>query len=543
MPEFTMVYADEPVGSREHTTATMPGLQAWAKAPDIVRTNNKAPQHATLEDDYWVLGEDFRFFPSDPSKASWGLFSAAMSGPDGSFQEPLVLTLTLTGGLYSAIGLTLQFDPYGPTWCSDLQVQWYRQGQLIQTRDYQPDKWQYTCLGEAKNFDKIVVTFRAMSAPYRYLKMQAMTYGITRVFDSTELFGVDLCQSTDLLSDTVAVGTMDFTLRNKTDVGFMFQRKQQLRCTFGSELIGTYYITGHEKTGKNQYDIHTVDLVGLLEKAGEFAGNLYNGVRADVVAGEIFGSAIPWRMDEALKSQLIYGYLPAANRRDCLQQLAFRLSAMVVTAGREWVEITRLPQTVTSHIDALRGYESDAIETDALVTAVSVTAYSYTRASELTVLYESPLNGEERVKFSSPATGLQISGGTLATSAATYAVIRGTGGTVTLKGYTYTESKRIHTRENPLKGANDAEHPVDYTGMTLVSPKDVAGVLDACYNLALRSDVIKTRLLADGEKPGDRVEVTTDHDGVRSGHILQLDYIVSGKLAADAVILVEGSGS
>lgn len=38
------------------------------------------------------------------------------------------------------------------------------------------------------------------------------------------------------------------------------------------------------------------------------------------------------------------------------------------------------------------------------------------------------------------------------------------------------------------------------------------------------------------------VEILTDSDGVKKGHLLSLDYVASTKLAADAVILADYEG-
>lgn len=541
MPDLTITYSDAPAGAKEATTPSTDDMQDFCNLADILRDGNTAPQHATFEDGYWVLGPDYKLFPNQPRGVTWGLFSKQISGEDGIFEQPVVLMLVLSA-LYSSVGLTMEFDPYGPTWCCDLEIQWWRSGDVIHTQEFQPDRWQYFCQAEVRNFDLVTITFKQMSAGYRFLKLQSLTYGITRVFDSEECFSADLCQDTDLLSDTVSVNTLDFVLRNKSAINFLFQRRQLLQAKYGTELMGVYYISNSEKVGRNRYEIHAVDLVGLAEMASDHYGGYYDGIRADALVAEILGDSIPWTMDEDLAGTLLYGHLPIASRRDNLQQVAFALSAMVCTGHRNFIEITRPTNTLRGSFDNPKGYENGSISSGTLVTSVSVTAHSYELSAESTNLYDNVLDGETTLEFSEPVANLEITGGVILESNANRAVIQGTGAKVLLTGYEYKHIKQVYTKDNPLKNANDAENAVSYSDMTLVSPHNVAQVLAACYAYNLRQDTIKGKVLTTAERPGDYVEILTDADGVKRGHLLSMDYVASTKLAADAVIVADYEG-
>lgn len=541
MPDLTITYRDVPAGAKEATTPSTGDIQEFCDLVDILRDGNTAPQHATFEDGYWVLGTEFKLFPNHPENVTWGLFSKQISKENGVFERPVVLMLVLSA-LYSSVGLTMEFDPYGPTWCCDLEIQWWRSGDVINTQAFQPDGWQYSCLAEVHNFDMVTITFKRMSAGYRFLKLQAMTYGIIRVFDSEECFSTDLCQDTDLLSDTVSVNTLDFVLRNKSAINFLFQRRQLLQVMYGTELMGIYYISNSEKVGRNRYEIHAVDLVGLAEMASDHYGGYYDGVRADEIVADILGDSIPWTMDEDLAGTLLYGHLPIASRRDNLQQVAFALSAMVCTGHRNFIEITRPTNTLRGSFDNPKGYENGSISSGTLVTSVSVTAHSYELSAESTNLYDNILDGETTLEFSEPVANLEITGGVILESNANRAVIQGTGAKVLLTGYEYKHIKQVYTKDNPLKNANDAENAVSYSDMTLVSPHNVAQVLAVCYAYNLRQDTIKGKVLTTAERPGDYVEILTDADGVKRGHLLSMDYVASTKLAADAVIVADYEG-
>lgn len=539
MSELTLNYSDEPAGIKSGTTPHMDGVQAFCNPSHVLRVGNAAPQRATFEPGYWVLGSSFRLFPDKPEEQTWGIFSQQLAGRDGTFETPLTLTLALDAR-YSAVGMTFYFDPYGPTWCSALHIDWWRYGEVISSGDFFPDGWQYTCYQEVRSFDQVTVTFKKMSQGYRFLKLQALTYGINRVFDSDELYNLDLFQDTDLISDQVAVNTMDFSLRNRSSVAFLFQRKQVMQLLDGDELLGVYYISTHDHTRANRYEVHTVDMVGLAEMAGDHLGGIYNGIRAADLVADILGD-IPWQMDAALAETPLYGWLPIASKRNNLQQVAFALCAMVRTARRRYIELTRPSTEQKGAFGELAAYENGRIRTDTLVTSVKVTAHRYTPKEEEEILYEEELDGQETLEFTQPHWGLSITGGTLLRSGANFAQLSGTGGVVRLTGKKYEHSQRIFTKNNPLVTASDAEKPVAYPNMTLVSPYNAAQVLANCYAHSLRVDTIQGKVLTGREAPGDYVSILTDY-GVRTGHLLSLDYVASAKMAAEAVVLGDYEG-
>lgn len=536
--DLKITYIDEPVGALEGTTPSVTSLQAFCALEDILDTKNTAPQRATLEDGYWVLGTGYHFFSDAPEKETWGLFSQATSGGDGSFTAPVVLTLELDD-LYSSIGLTLRFDPYGPTWCSDMTAAWYRDDTLLAQEDFAPDDWEYTCYKEVRNFNKVVLTFKTMSHGYRYLKLERISYGITRVFDSEECYAADLYQDTNVVSDELAVNTLDFTLRNRSDVGFLFQRRQGLRVTFGDELLGVYHISTSSREGKNLYDIHAVDKVGLLEMAGDHAGGVYNGVAASVILAEIMG-AIPYTLASSLASVTLTGWLPKAPRRDNLQQVAFALGAMVRTGHSEAVDILPMPTgNATASWSQTESYEGGSVETAAPVTEVQLVAYEYLTGGESETLYDAELTGQAHVDFDAPVYGLVITGGEIVSSDANGAVIAGTGTQVVLTGIKYKEVKRIYAKENPLRSGNDEDNPVRYEGMTLVSPAMAPALLEKLYGVCMRQDMVKGKVLTVTERPGERVSILTDDGEMRTGHLISLDYTATGKLAADVAVLCD----
>ena len=231
MSELLIKYEDVPDGAAASTVATCSDLQAFASPTKMLDTANEAPRTATFEDDYWVLGEKMRLLPYNPAAQSYGLFSKQQSRADMTFEAPIVLELELFS-LFSSTALSFEFDPVGPTWCTDMDVEWYNGSTLLYSGNYSPTSWQYTIEQSVVNFDKIVIVFNAMSAPYRYLKVQSLAYGPTRRFTSREIKSLRYSPEVDVLCDVLPVNNIEFELKSANS-SLIFQRKQRLEIYDG----------------------------------------------------------------------------------------------------------------------------------------------------------------------------------------------------------------------------------------------------------------------------------------------------------------------
>lgn len=538
MPELSILYRDIAPGAAEATTPSSDDKQSFSDLSDMLSENNTAPQHATFEDDYWQLGQGFKLFPSNPAGLTWGFFSQQMSDADGDFDEPITLTLSLSA-LFSAVDLSLKFDKYGPTWCTDLDIEWYRDNTLLHSQSYQPDGWKYICTAAVENFNKIVFTFNKLSHAYRFLKVQSIAYGTTILVGSEDISETDMHKETDLISDTIAVSTFDFSLLKSDNVSYIFQRKQLMKVKHGNRNLGDFYISNSSKS-RNKYSIQCVNVFGLLDMAGKHMGGFYQGESAFSVLSDILGG-VPGRIDTAIAFNQVYGYLPIADRRENLRQLAFSLGAMALPNDEGGITIRRTSSTTAKNIGNNRTYENGSVLSEAPVTEVKLIAYSYSQGSDESTLFDGVLTGSVEIEFSEPMSELQISGGTIVRSGVNYAVISGAGSPVILTGTPYVCTQRIFSQANPLRNANDADNVLSFEGMTLVNHLNADDVLEACFDRSMRNERIETKILLDGEMPGDYVQIYTE-DGTRAGHIISMDYTISNKLAADVVVLAEQEG-
>lgn len=534
MPGLSLLYDSSPDGAAEATTPSATDVMSFSDLASLCNQNNNPPRCATFEDGYWVLSEDFDLFPDDDPEDTWAFFSRSMCDENGDFSTPIVLTLTLDG-LFSAAEFSISFDKYGPTWCSEFDVAWYRNNTLLLEQTEHPTGWIHTFNAVVENFNKVVITFRSMSEAYRFLKIQSIAYGSTILLESEDISETDLFLEADLIGNTMPFSTFNFKLRRRENIDLLFQRKQFMKLSHGDELLGDFFISDAKKT-KNDYSIQCVDVFGLLDMMGKHMGNIYNGVQAREIIAEILNGAIDFNLSDELDVPL-WGYLPIADRRENLRQVVFALGACAFTGGTKSISIRPAENTVSSEVDNDRVYEGGSLVSESPVTEVQLVASDYKRDAEAVTLIDEVVDGEIQIVFAEPMGARTITGGTILHSTANYAAIRGTGGTVTMEGKPYKATQRVYSKLNPMRNANDADNIPAFEEMTLVSTRYAARVLQTCFDYAVRNEKIETKILVNGEKPGDFIRIHTE-DGAKTGHILSMDYTISNKLAADIVLLV-----
>ena len=536
-----IIYQDTAPGAMEATTPAQTDLQDFSDLADLKVENIQVPQVATLEDDYWVLGTAFKLFPDSPAGKHLGLWSKSQSQADRTFATPPTLILVLDA-LYSSVGISMTFDQYGPTWCDDLIITWLRDDTILANEEFYPDSYMYSCIKEVKNFNKVIIRFKRMTAAYRYMKLSALAYGIIRVFAKDERFSLSIYQAASPISEDVEAATMEVSLRNKTAIPFLFQRKQPLKVMDGAELLGVYFISTSKRTGSNAYTLACSDKLALLSEMGDHKGGVYTETPAGDLISDIMGG-MDYELDDALKTVPLSGYLPAAARLDNLGQVAFALGAVVDTARSTAIRIFAPASGVTEIYDASHRYSDGAsIERRALITEVRVTAHTYTAGTKTEQVYKGTLTGTLNLEFSSPMCALAITGGTISAWGHNWATIVGTGAAVELTGTKFEHATQVTTLRNPLVNAGDLEKIKEVKGCTLVSPTNVAEVARRVYDYYLKRDTATLPVLPGAARPGDLVQVDTDFEGTRQGVMVSMDWTGSNVLSAKAEIILDYDG-
>lgn len=457
-----------------------------------------------------VLDGTAQAFPSVPEQANLGLWSEQISNDDGTFTEPIVLTLT-SEGQYSSQGLTLTFDTYNNTYCNHLNIKWYRNGEIIrdeneepQDKDFYPDNASYFCRKQVENYNKVVITFYSLNMPKNRLKLRVIDYGYGTFFYGDELRGVKLIQEIDPISTQISINTADFTLDSHSDMEYSFQQKQPLSVFFNGELKATTFVKKSTRKAKRLWSIQSEDYIGSLDSI-PYYGGIYASKNAVELLTDIFTVAkVPYSIDEVFADAVVTGYIPFTTCRDALMQVAFAIQAVVDTSNSDVVKVVALEDDVKQTIPLNRIMQGQNFADEETVTGVEVAVHSYKPITETVDVYDASESGAGEnilVKFSEPLHDLSITKGSFAVDEkgnelkyTNYAVINANANCI-LRGKKYEHKTSTRRMNNSVVSANEIEKVIAIDNATLVTVFNINKVLNKCYNWLIKTNTTNLKIV------------------------------------------------
>ena len=510
-----IIYKDIAVGSKTAFSPTSDGASSVSKLSDL--------NADLIFDSYGTGGELNQFLldgnqgilPDDLSGVAMGLWSDALSGDDGSFADPLTLTMTASG-LFSSQGITLTFDTDVDVYATAVNIKWYNGTSLLYDADFTPDAPIYFCKKKVDNYNKVVLTFSSINFPHCRLKLRAIDHGIIRTFAGRLLTDISVIQECSAVSDEITIDTMDFTLISDDDVNYVFQSKQPMSLYNDSDLLGVFFVKRYERTAKQIYSVSTEDYTGLLDSV-QFAGGIYSSQSVTALLTAIFAAAnVPVDISEDIQGKTITGWIPVCTCREAVRQICFATGAAVSTARTDKVRIF-LPDNTPVHkfglTETMQGQTFN--DRDVKLTELRLTVHSYSQISETAELYKAAESGAGMgiyVEFPEPMHSLTITSGSITSSGANFAVITANSGCV-LSGKKYRDMTSVISKTNPLVNVNDPANVVEVKDMTLVSAANAQGLLSTLWDFYVKCGTITSELILNGERPGDMITLTTEYLG------------------------------
>lgn len=369
MGNISIEYGDIALTAKDDLTASASSKQSFSKLALLKQNNVAYKKYATFEQNFCVLDGSFKNFPDDPSLENFALWSALMSNSSGNFSTPITLTCDFASYITS-VGLTIYFSTATNDYAKNVNVKWYRDSTLLSDEDYTVNNAVYFCENTVERFNKVVITFQKTNNPYRYLKIEDIIWGTGRTFDENVLREVNLLEDVSLTSEEIRINTLDFTLSNKQDVAFTFQKTQPLKFTRNNELLGVFFIDSAVRKSKTIWELKTVDYIGVLDKI-PFDGGTYSNVTVSTLISTILGNRIPYNLNSSLANITLSGTLEKCSKREALLQVAFAICAIVDCSRSESINIYPASSTVVSNIE--EGiYDGQTFETEDEVTEIRI---------------------------------------------------------------------------------------------------------------------------------------------------------------------------
>ena len=514
-------------------------------------------------------------FPSVPENANLGLWSEQISNDNGTFTEPIVLTLTSEGN-YSSSGFTFTFDKYNNIFATRINIHWYRiSGEEIidlGEENFYPDNAVYSCLKKVEFFNKVVITFYSINMPQNRLKLRVIDYGRGALFYGDELRGVKLIQEIDPISTQISINTADFTLDSRSDMEYSFQQKQPLSVFFNGELKATTFVKKSTRKAKRLWSIQSEDYIGLMDSTPYYGGIYTNKSAVELLTDIFIVAKVPYSIDGVFANAVVTGYIPFTTCRDALMQVAFAIQAVVDTSNADVVKVFALEDDVKQTVPLNRIMQGQNFVDEETVTGVEVAVHSYKAINETVDAYDATESGTGQnifVKFSEPLHDLSITNGEIVSRGTNYAVINANENCV-LTGQKYEHATQTRRKNNLVVLAGEIEKVVAVDNATLVSQYNIDKIIDKCYNWLIKTNTTNLKIVEGkhvqygdyikyGEKKygtfkygekypniitydkrvnvGDNINAETEYLGVVRGRLIKQSFNLNGNIIVKEAVL------
>lgn len=513
---------------------------------------------------------------SVPESSNVGWWSKQLSQEDGSFAEPIVLTLESEKN-YTSSGFTFLFDKHNNVYATNVNIHWYRvfEGETtdLGEEDFYPNNASYSCRKKVEYFNKVVMTFKSINMPLTRMKLRVIDYGFGTAFEGKELRSVKIIQEIDPISSEISINTADFTLDTDGEE-YSFQTRQPLSIYFNGKLKATQFVKKYTRKSQKTWQIQSEDYIGIMAGV-TYYGGVYSNKNAVELLSDIFTTAkVPFDVDDVFSNVTVSGHIPYTNCRDALMQVVFAIQAVVDTSNSDVVKIYALEDKVKQKIPLERIMQGQNFTDDDTVSAVEVYAHTYKATNETLEAYsaeDSGVGNEIVVVFSEPLHSLSITNGEFVDNqyGANYAIINAREGCV-LTGKKYEHNTFVKTRKNPLVLASELDRVITVSNATLVSPDNLDNVSEKCYNWLTRVNqtnlkIVEGKHVVEGNhvkygeltygtfvygakssseviydrevNVGDKLEVDTEYLGKLTGTLIKQSFSLGGGIIIKDAVL------
>lgn len=540
----------------DSTPSSVSDLQTFSDLDDLRTNNISGHPYASYEPDFWLLNGGYKFLPDDADLIHVGMMSLDQSDGSGDFATPPVLTVEFSEA-HTTDGLVLHFSRYTGDYATAIRVTWYTLADaVIRQDDYEPDGTDYEIAVTVADFGKIEIIFYSTSRPYRYLRLTGIDYGHLITFEGADIQSAYVVEDCDPLSAELRANTFDvqlftddddFNVLNPDGYYTVLTERQPLvvyeMVDNAQTFIGQFFLTDWRNTSDVAIEFTCVDLIGLMEQIPT-RGGLYESPGTnveDLIDALLTAASIPYELDPALTGIKVIGWLPAGTLRGALQQIAFAVGARV-DCSRSWaVKIVKTPlatNAATGTISQSQQGIDQSLTLRPIVASVEVVAHNYSEVADSIDLFDGSLAvGTHEILFEEPAHDLGISGASIVTSGANYAVISvAVAGTVTLTGQQYQDSQAIYTVTNP-DVTGDIKPGLQITEATLVHSGNIEAVAGRVYAYHVQRLEQRVKLFAPVVEVGQVVAVDTLYGQQIRGVVESMALDLAGGMIAQAVIV------
>jgi len=537
-------YGAVDVTAKKDSTLSISDIQSFAQLANLKKPSLQEKKYSTLEKNFFVLDGESENMPSNITDI--GLWTNSISGYDGSFGTPPVLTITFTQA-HTSTGLTLTFSKYA--YCNSLKIQYYDANDtLLSEETFTPDNYEYFCENLVENYRKIVITFYSTNIPYRYLKLYKIMYGNAILFEGDDIVSCNILEQFNMISDELSINTLDFVvyanddrfnILNPQGIYSTLQQGQQLKVYQEKNNIltpmGVFYIDKWENDSSNKMRLTASDIMGLLDSV-TYDGRVRDSGKVANTVLSIFqqaGVSDLYTITTPLMQKSFVGYIPRCTCREALQQVLFS-SGGVAKSGRNGIlelyeiELSENPSTI-QRIDMFKG--SEEIKKGDVYTGVLIKSHNFGLSGETKTIYSNSLQpGTYKVEFDEPYSSFSVSGA-IKTSGPTNTYVEfrvDTAGTVTVTGNPYVDSVHDIYVANSILAGNEKENVLTVEDLQSANDSNSASIGQRILDYYNGQYTTKFDKVLDDENIGDNVLIEEPNGNELDGFVTELDIDLAG---------------
>lgn len=467
----------------------------WSETDTLDYVYDYNGRYETLEQNRWLLDGNGKIIPIDFNISS-GFVSDQMTDIDGLFEDNPVLTRTFSSAK-NLLGLTFVWDTQAQEWPISIELRLYDENdETIFTKSVQPSKAETYIETNAQGVSKIELEYKAM-LPYRRARLEAVKYGMTRIFENKEIQRTAQAHDVDPITRRLPQERFEFSVidyereydpDNPQGAYEFIDLNSPVSVQYGYELPdGTvewikadrYKLSGKPSVDQNVARFSATGLLGSMTgtyyKSELGTKNLYDmavAVLRDANLTPASDGSDPWIIDEELQNIQTTGVLPIATHATCLQIIAHAACRKLWTDDDNIIHIGRQEQYASGYkapftldFSSMKDGSPVVSKVDPL-RAVHVWKYGFTTAGSSSEIYKGTITGRTaHIEFSGVAQNVSftVSGGSVSSSTKVYAraadlVFEADGTkTVTVYGKTLQESSTVYTFEYADDGSIDEE--------------------------------------------------------------------------------------
>lgn len=331
--------------------------------------HNYPEAYATLEWNRWILDGTSVIIQDPIGNVKDGFVSDILSGETGTFTQEPTLTRTFSQAR-TFQGVTLTFDTRSSEWPLSVTVNFYFNGEIVETKTTSPTSSVLIVESESSSVDKVEVVFH-QALPYRRIRVEQTSFGVQKEFTGQEIVSTDQSHDVDPLSRRLPTETFQFTILdyehnydpdNPQGTYIYVDEKSPVSIQYGYELPDhtiewikpdRYLLDSKPTVQNNQATFSATGLIGSLNDIyykGRTGNQSFYDMALSVLEDANLGltpdGKKPWEIDESLKSMYSTAALPIDTHMNCLQLIAHACRCRLYTDDDNVIHIRPFGVTV-----------------------------------------------------------------------------------------------------------------------------------------------------------------------------------------------------